>query len=732
MKKISYVCLLLLLGNAVKAQSIKGSVMDAASRQALPGAVLQWIGTGKGTTTDANGIFEIAWPAKLPAKLLVSYVGYQNDTIAFNNQTELHIKLRSATLNEVEITDTREATSFSTIDPLNKQTLGMKELKKAACCNLSESFETNATVDVTFSDALTGTKQIKMLGLDGSYTQTMIELQPGIRGLSTNYGFSHIPGTWVQGIEITKGIGSVVNGYESMAGQINIDLLKPEKAERFHLNLYAGDWGRYEANIHAGHKFNKQWSTLLLTHASTVTNKNDFNEDGYIDVATGYQLSALNRWKYESVGKLMAGFGVYANIDQRNGGQMAYSNRAENDAGKVFGLGINTRHIEGFSKTALGFAGQPYKSLGLVANARLYEHDAFYGLKKYNGNEQTFYANLIYQSIISTSDHQFKTGLSFMSDQYREKYNDSAFNRHELIPGAYAEYHYTNLNKFDVLVGSRVDYHNLFGVLFNPRAHLKVNFGKASAIRFSGGRGMRVANVIIENPAAMASARKVVIEERFTPEVSWNYGVSLTHKFKWWKRNATFVVDFFRTDFENQVVVDLDYNPQEIRFYNLKGQSYSNSFQTEFIYEPIKRFEVRAAYKWQDVKTTYHGRLLEKPLIARDRVLLNFAYATKFDKWKFDLTGKWFGRNRIPETGSNPADMQFERYSENYYTVNAQVTKAFKKFEVYVGGENIFNYMQHHQIIDGQNPFGKYFDASLIWGPVMGRVVYTGIRMSIK
>ncbi len=706
--------------------------MDATTRQALPGASVHWLNTAKGTITDVNGVFEIPYPAKLPASLVVGYVGYISDTIPFKNQTELHIKLKPSILKEVEITETREATSFSTIDPMNRQTLGTKELKKAACCNLSESFETNATVDVTFSDALTGTKQIKMLGLDGSYTQTMIELQPGIRGLSTNFGLSHIPGTWVQGIEITKGIGSVVNGYESMAGQINIDLLKAEKAERFHLNLYAGDFGRYEANIHAGHHFNKKWSTLLLTHASTVANKNDFNNDGFIDVATGYQFSALNRWKYENPGKLMAGFGVYANIDSRTGGQTAYNNRSENDAGKVFGLGIKTKHLEGFSKTALGFSGQPYKSLGLVASARLYEHDAFYGFKTYNGKEQTVYANLIYQSIISTSDHQFKTGLSLMTDNYQERFKDSLFNRNEFVPGVFGEYHYTNLNKMDALVGLRVDYHNLFGTMVNPRAHIKFNFSKASALRFSGGRGMRVANVFIENPAAMASARKVIIEEKFNPEVSWNYGVSLTHKFKWFKRNATLVADYFRTDFENQVVADFDQHPQELRFYNLKGQSYSNSFQTEFIYEPLKRFELRLAYKWQDVKTTYHGRLLEKPLIARHRVLVNLAYATRFDKWKFDLTGKWFGRNRIPETATNPDGLRFNNYSENYYTVNAQITRAFKKFEVYIGGENLFDYTQQNQIIDGANPFGPYFDASLIWGPVMGRVLYTGIRLTIK
>lgn len=715
------------------AQTIKGSVMDATTRQALPGASVFWLHTSQGTVTDVNGVYEIGYPTKVPAKLVFSYVGYTSDTIPFKEQTLLHVRLKpSGSLQDIEVVETKEATSFSTIDPLNRQSLGVKELKKAACCNLSESFEANATVDVTYNDALTGTKQIKMLGLDGSYTQTLIELQPGIRGLSTNYGLSHIPGTWVQSIDITKGVGSVVSGYESMSGQINIELVKPEKAERLHVNLYAGDWGRFESNLHLGHRINKNWSTLLLTHASTVAQKNDFNKDGFIDVATGYQVGAFNRWKYENPGKLMASFGINANYDSRIGGQMSYTNKADNTNRSIYGVGIETKHLEGFSKTALGFAGRPYKSLGLMVNARTYEHNAFYGFKNYNGQEQSVHANVLYQTIINTSDHKIKTGFSYMYDNYSERYNDSTFKRMESVPGIFGEYNFERLNSFSFLVGLRGDYHNLYGAFINPRAHLKINLAPVSVVRFSAGRGMRVANPFIEQPAIMASNRIVITEEALKPEVSINYGISFTHKFKVSGKNATLVMDAFRTDFENQVVTDLDRNAQEVRLYNLKGKSYANSFQTELNYEPLKRFEIRLAYKWQDVRTTYSGNLLQKPLIAKDRILFNVAYATKFDKWKFDATVKWFGQNRIPNTSANPDGLRMEAYSKPYYTVNTQVTRGFKKFEVYIGAENLFDFIQTNQIIDSQNPFGNYFDASMIWGPVMGRVMYIGFRMSIK
>jgi outer membrane receptor for ferrienterochelin and colicins len=732
MKNLLFI-LLLFCVVFVHAQTIKGTVIDAGNKQALPGASLVWQYTTNGAIADANGLFEIAYPAKTPAVLIVSYIGYITDTIPFHNQTELLIKLKPATaLKDVEVIGTKESLSFSTIDPMNRQTLNAKELGKAACCNLSESFETNATVDVTYSDALTGTKQIKMLGLDGAYTQTLVEQQMGIRGLSTNFGFSHIPGTWVHSIDITKGVGSVTNGYESMSGQINIELLKPEKTDRFYVNLYAGDWGRYEANVHTSHKLNDHWSTVLLTHASTVTNKNDFNNDGFIDVATGYQVGATNKWKYEKVGKLMSSFGVMANMDVRSGGQMDFDNRAENDAKQVYGVGIQTKHLEVFNRTAFGFVGRPYKSMNLSMNARTYEHDAFYGFKSYNGKEQTLNGTVTYQTIINTSDHKIKTGVSYLLDHFDEVYNDSGFKRTESVPGLFAEYNYEIINKFSLLLGARTDFHNLYGTFFNPRAHIKLNLSSASVLRFSAGRGMRVANVFVEQPFIMASNRRVIVAETFSPEVAWNYGVSLTHKFKIDQKNAVLVIDFYRTDFENQIVTDLDQHTQEVVLYNLKGQSYSNSFQAEFNYEPIKHLEVRLAYKWQDVRTTYHGELLQKPLIAKNRILFNIGYATHFEKWKFDATVKWFGQNRIPNTSTNPVELQMDPYSKPYYVVNTQVTRNFKRFGIYAGVENIFNFIQQKQIIDGTNPFGNYFDASLIWGPVMGRVMYVGFKMAIK
>lgn len=723
-------CCFTLLVNA----QVKGVVSDKKDSKAIIGASVYWLHAKKGTNTDLNGIFEIALPARLPDTLIIAYTGYETDTLfGLTSSKEVVIRLRPDNeLKEAVVREEKAAMSVSMIDPFNKQTLGKAELKKAACCNLSESFEANATVDVSYSDAVSGSKQIKVLGLDGAYTQMLTEQMQGPRGLSTNFGLTHIPGTWIESISITKGVGSIVNGYESMSGQINIELDKPEKANRLFINAYAGDLGRLETNVHVGHRFNKKWSTLLLTHASTFIKRNDFNDDGFLDMPLGYQYNLMNRWKYEDPGKLMASFGVNALVDNRIGGQTSFNNKAENDNRQVYGVNINTKHLEAFSKVAVGFKSQPYKSLGLITTAKAYDHDAYFGYKTYHGTQQTLYANLIYQSMIVTTDHKFKAGASFMVDGYREHYNDSAFNRTEQVPGVFMEYHYDLLNKISVLLGARADYHNMFGPLFNPRLHVKYQLAKQTALRVSGGRGLRVANVFIENAAAMASNREVRVLEKLNPEVAWNYGTSITHFGKIGNGKITVMVDYYRTDFENQVVADMDANAQQLLFYNLNGPSYSNSFQTELIYEPIKKLEFRLAYKYQDVKTTYREGLLTKPLVAKDRILFNVAYATRFDKWKYDATFKWFGQQRLPQTQSNPDHHRMPAYSQPYVTVNAQITRAFKKWELYVGAENLFNFMQHHQIVDAQNPFGNHFDASMIWGPIMGRIIYTGIRVTIK
>ncbi|QHT65841.1 TonB-dependent receptor [Rhodocytophaga rosea] len=764
MKNICIACTALFFAlfiYSASAQTIQGIVLDGTSTHTsvpLPGANVYWAGTTQGTITDLQGKFSLEKPVG-HSSLVISFVGFQSDTVEVNTQLNLQIRLQAvATLNEVEVKS--GSTFISRTESAKIETITTKELLKAACCNLSESFETNASVDVSYSDAVTGAKQVQMLGLDGTYVQINSENIPSIRGLSTTYGLSYVPGTWISSIDVGKGAGSVVNGYESIAGQINVELQKPESSEQLYLNTYLNDMGRAEINLNLAHKLNKKWSTGLLMHTSRmgdeIASKMDRNNDGFLDLPMSTQYNVVNRWKYNGT-RFQSQFGVKALYDSRKGGQMNYYNPKHtemdsvfipNDSGHIehgvdsgryemrkklyYGTGTETKRFEAFAKTALLFPNTPYKGLGLIVSASSHDQNSFFGNNTYGGRQQTFYSNLIYQSIINNTNHQIKLGASYLLDNYNEQYRDSTFSRTESVPGVFGEYTYTIPEKFSAVVGLRSDFHNMYGTILTPRLHLKYDLTPNTAFRASAGKGFRVANPIAENTSVLISSRQLVVKGNLLPEKAWNYGVNLTHEFSLLGKNGLVGLDLYRTDFVNQIITDMDTDPNQIAFYNLEGKSFANSAQVELQYQPLKALDVKMAYKYYDVKNTINGELMRRQFVSRDRFFFNVGYATKFEKWKFDFTSQWYGSKRIPDTSTNPEAFQRESKSPAYWLFNAQVTKAFKKWDLYVGGENLGNFRQANPIVAADQPFGPNFDASLIWGPVYGRMIYAGMRFKIK
>lgn len=741
MNRLFLIYIFYLFTGTIMAQHTGGKVSAPDEKGAigpLPGANVFWYGTTIGTSTDANGMFQIPNPDIIPARLVVSMVGFTADTILIKapDQADLKIVLKnSVTLKQVDVVAHQNSTSYSTIKPIGTELISGKELLKAACCNLSESFSTNASVDVAFTDAVSGAKKIQMLGLDGVYTQVLSENIPMLRGLSSAYGLSYVPGTWVENILVTKGTGSVVNGYESISGQINLEFLKPqEQKKRFFINVYGNHKGRVEGNLHVAKKLNEKWSTLLFTHASSNTLEQDMNMDGFLDMPLTEQYNVFNRWDFNNKKNFEAQFGIKALYEDRLGGQTSFNSddHIHNTAYGPYKIGINTRQIDYFSKTGFLFPSRPGKSIGIQTSGKLQQQEMYFGLRKYNAEQKSFYLNAIYANFIKTTDHKYKMGLSYMLDDYIEKFNDSAFVRQENVPGIFAEYTYTGGEKFSLVAGVREDYHSVAGFQFTPRLHLRYAPLKKTTLRLSGGRGFRTSNVFVENQTVFASSREVIIREKLLPEIAWNYGFSFNQSFKMFTREAFINVDFFRTDFQNQVIVDLDQNVNRVVFYNLKGTSFSNSFQADFGFTPIESFDVKLAYKWYDVQTTYNYELLDKPYIPKSRIMLNMAYATYQEIWKFDFTTNWFGKTRIPSTVLSPVEYQLPTHSNSYFLLQAQITKKFRKFETYLGCENILNYTQSNPVIAAHDPFGPNFDASMIYAPIDGRVIYAGIRLSIK
>ena len=719
----------------IQGQSLSGHVHEEgeSGHEPLIGASVFWLGTTIGSATDANGEFSIKVPSQFPAKLVVSFVGYTSDTLQVKNaKKEIEILLsQSIQLGTVTVSERQEGSAFKLLDPVISESINSHELGKAACCNLSESFETNASVDVVFTDAVSGAKKIQMLGLDGVYTQIQAENVPLIRGLSSNYGMGFVPGTWIESIQIIKGPGSVSNGYESMVGQINLEYFKPDQADKLFVNVYGNVGGRVEANVQSGYVFNEKVGMNINAHASGIFRENDMNKDGFVDIPRSQQYNLFNRWRF--TGKnIMGQIVLHGLYDNKIGGQLGFKPEQGISTTGRYGIEITNRLANIHTKTGYIVPNEDDMSVALITNWRYHDQNSYFGVKRYSGVQKSANTNLIFLKGWKEDKHQLKLGASFNYDNYNESYNDSAFAREEVIPGAYAEYTFRVKEKFSAVAGFRFDHNSKYGSFYTPRLHLKYNPTDKTVLRLTGGRGYRASNIFTESSSLMASSRTVNVLEELKAEVSWNYGVSASHQFKILGKDASVYASFYRTDFENQVIIDLDANTQTANVYNLTGASYSNSLQAEFSIEPVKRFEVKAAYKWNDVKMTTADALRTKALVKQHKILTTFSYATNFNKWQFDLSVHVHGPSRIPSTESNPEQYQLLTESPWHVSMNMQITKRFKWFELYVGAENLTNFRQQNAIVAADDPYGQFFDASLVWGSTMGINPYLGLRYKLK
>jgi len=721
--------------------TVSGKVFDMQSNEALAGAAISTLPSEGSAFSNVDGTFSLELSAAVH-QLVVTYAGYENDTVSLSDSRQLSIGMKaSKALKEVTITSRKKSTELSLLETGNVQKIGSRELMKAACCNLSESFETTPSVDVGFTDAVSGYKQIQMLGLAGSYTSFTRENVPDVRGLAAITGLTFTPGAFVESIQLSKGTGSVVNGYEGTAGQINIEWRKPfaEKEPVLFLNGYQSAQGRSEMNAIVSHKFSESVSSNLLLHAKSNWMKVDQNNDGFMDNPLGNTLVGSNRWFWFSPKGWEIQGGVKGVYLDNTGGQKTFSKGMEQIAGNPWGYQQNLSRMEAWAKIGKVNTQKPYQSMGLQLSGVHHNQESQYGSRAYDARQQSFYANYIYQSIINNTNHIIKAGASFSADGYKEIFDQTQYRRTEIVPGAFAEYAYNYRKKFNVVAGLRVDHHNLFGTFVTPRLHLRYALSDNSVLRASAGRAQRTANIFAENTGYMASSRNFIIAGSdpetpygLKPEVAWNTGLNFTKKFMLNYRDGAFSMDYYYTDFRNQVIVDVE-RPGEVSFYNLNGRSYAHSFQAQLDYEVIRKLDVRLAYRFYDVRSTYNGILKEKPLVAAHRAFANIAYETN-NSWKFDYTFQWIGSKRLPERYTAHDMIVAEGNSPSFIQMNAQISKSWKEgdIEVYVGAENLTGYMQQNMISGAENPFGKGFDGSLIWGPGMGRNFYVGFRYALK
>lgn len=732
MKKIYIIISFLLLQSNIFAETISGRVFgldENNNKKPLPKASISVIGSNHGTFTDNNGNFKLELPPKAHF-IIVSFVGYERDTIHVHDYDgEIEVVLKPSLKTEtINVIGEKSAVEISMSSAVKMETITSKGLHKAACCNLAESFEVSPSVDVEYSDAISGAKRIQLLGLTGTYSQILIEKVPSLRGLGSIYGLLYVPGPWMESIQVSKGSASVTTGFESITGQINIEYKKPENYEPTHLNLYADGMGRSELNAYHTFHVNDEISTMFLAHANYYNNTIDHNNDSFLDKPKVSMLNLQNRWKYQ--GEIFESVtGVRALVEDRKGGQEQFFKN--NDAANYYGIKVKTQRYEAFTKNGFIFSEEPFSSLGTILAFTHHKQNSDYGKRSYDGEQNSFYANILYQ-FEPLEENGLTVGTSFQYDNYIERMDNNPLNKYEAIPGVFAEWNFGSIKDLTVLLGFRADFPNDYKTFLTPRFHLRYSVNDLTTIRASAGKGYRIPHIYAENVGFLASSRRFEISEKLNPEEAWNYGLNISTVINLFGTNFTLNAEYYRTDFINQTITDLDRDPHSIYFYNLDGKSYSNSFQIDLQFEPIQKLVLTTAYRLNDVKTTYNGKLEKKPLQSPHKGYFNLMYDTPENTWNFDLTVEYNGGGRLPNTEQNPENLRLKKNFPDFTIVNAQITRRFKKFDIYLGGENLTDFVQKRPILDATNPFSNYFDSSMIWGPIFGRMFYAGIRINFN
>ena len=668
-----------------------------------------------------------------------------------------------------ERADSLEATVFvsrqagnylSKLKEIRTEVISAAGLCKMACCNLAESFENSASVTVGFSDAVTGARQIRLLGLSGVYTQMLDENRPVMRGLSAPFGLTYIPGQWLESIQIAKGSSSVINGVESMTGQINVEHRKPTDEKPLFINGAVMSDTKMDLNIASSLQMGYKWSTILLGHVSGNIKPHDMNCDNFLDEPKQLQFNLANRWLYQADNLMQIRFGVRALQDSRLGGQMlegenghvlydknTYTLHPKQGQIDPWGSDILNRSVNGYFKIGYPLNEEQTSSIALVADYAFQDMDSYFGATKYVADQHSAFANLMYQNQ-TNENHWFTVGLSTTFDRYNEDFSrqvvfqNTDFNGMTdlLNAGVYGEYTYKLGETFTAMAGLRGDWYNKAGFRFSPRINFKYMPVEEIVIRANGGRGLRYSTPLIDNIGVFSTGK--VFNGAYNDHIledAWTFGGNITYYLPFGTSSNTYLsFDYFRTQFEQQMVVDYELTPNAIDFYALDGgDSFTDNYQLDFSVDPVERFNITATFRYTNAKIELLGRgLVEKPMTSRFKGVLNFQYATNLNKWIFDFTASLNGSCRVYDFMKDLKDADGNLLYKNgrtpvYPMLFAQVTRRFKGWDVYVGAENLTNFTQKDAIIGWENPRQASFDASCVWGPLMGIKAHIGFRFTL-
>lgn len=721
-------------------QTIEGKVLSTDD-DPLFGATIQWIGTSIGTAAGEQGQFSLSKEGISDLRLIVRYVGFESDTISVGSQESLTITLTHSTLDEVVVTGERPDSYISRVTPMKTEVITQTELTKAACCDLAGCFDTQGSVQPTTTNIVTNAKELRILGLSGVYNQVLVDGMPLIMGTTYTYGISTIPGTLVDNIFISKGANSVLQGYESISGQINVELKEPDSDEKLLVNAYANSFLESQFNVNYTQKI-KKWSTILSAHTTQPAQKFDRDEDDFLDLPQLTRYSFYNKWKYGNQNEWgwNSRIGVRYVNEQRVGGQESFNLNADQGSSTVYGQTVNFSQPEIYTKT--GYKMNDKHNFVVLASAFYHNQSSYFGTTHFQANQTNIYGNFQHE-FTWNEKHILKSGLSYRFLELEEEITfgndtlnrtyDGVYLKSERIPGLVVENTFNWKDRDLVLVtGVRGDIHNTFGLNITPRALLKYNVTKTTTARVSAGTGWRTINLFTENTNLLASSRDVIVSPDLEPEKAINYGVNLTQQFGSENIELQVSVDYYLTQFFNQIFPDYFSEPNKAIIENFTGRSISSSFQGEIGLELYERVGIKATYNYLDVYRVVGENRVQLPFNPTHRMTGAFSFKPLSEKWHFDLNAHYFGKQLLANTSSNPPEYQSAESSSPYTVLNAQLTVSWKWFDFYGGCENIFDFRQKRPIVAWQDPFSPYFDTSNVWGPTRGREIYFGVRFKLK
>lgn len=721
-------------------QTILGKVTNN-KKEPLQGASVYWLGTSESVKTGEKGEFEIMITDTNNYILIASFSGYTSDTLEVNNQSFVEFRLKEIKIiEEVVVTGQRDGVIISNVNPIKTEIITQTELRKAACCDLAGCFETQTTVQPQTTNVITNSKELRILGLSGVYNQVLIDGFPMIQGLSYTYGISSIPGTLVDNIYVSKGANSVLQGYESISGQINVETKEPDKTDKLLLNVYMNNFA--EKHLNANYAFkHKKWSNLTAVHTVQPANKIDRDKDNFLDLPQLTRYMVSNKWKYgnDKDWGWSSRIGIRIVNEQRIGGQTFYNSEKDKGSTTIYGQTVNINQPEIWTKT--GYRFNDKHKITLFASSFHQDQHSYFGTVKYDAKQTNFYSNIQYE-LNYLQKHSLKTGVSFrylnlnetiaFTDTTLYRTYDGNYKKTEIIPGIFSENSMSFFkDKLTWIAGIRADKHNQFGLIVTPRTLLKYDLTKQTVIRASIGTGWRTVNLFSENIGLLVSSRNIIFTEKLNPEKAVNFGLNFIQKFERKNISGYISVDYYRTNFQNQIFPDYNTDPTKAIIKNFTETSVSNGLQSELYLKIWKRFELKTGYNFLDVYREVNGTKQALPFNPHHKFLTTFSYKPVTNKFHFDVNIHWYGKQRLPDTKSNPVEFQRSDYSKQYTLVNAQFTYNFKRFEVYSGCENIFNFRQNRPIISWQNPFSPYFDTSSVWGSTRGREIYVGVRFKL-